>query len=74
MNLQRNSDGGPSRLLSGIPPQHSLPGNGSSVNLLGKSNKIDPYYLIAKVSYLSIDVRPSELYLPESSWPLACGC
>ena len=52
VNLQRTSDAGQSRVMSGIAPQHSLPGNGSSVNLLGKSNKIDPYYLIAKASHL----------------------
>jgi hypothetical protein len=50
VNLQRNADGGPSRLLAGIPPQHSIPGNGSTATLLGKSNKIDPYYLIAEAS------------------------
>lgn len=61
VNLQRSSDGGPSRLLSSIPPQHSLPGNGSSVNLLGKSNKIDPYYLIAKNLLGRVDV---EEYIP----------
>ncbi|KAI9445134.1 hypothetical protein H4582DRAFT_1913491 [Lactarius indigo] len=59
VNLQRNSDGGPSRLLSTVPPQHSLPGNGSSVTLLGKNNKIDPYYLIAKnrLGPLRVDVE-----------------
>ncbi|KAH9064153.1 hypothetical protein EDB87DRAFT_1804426 [Lactarius vividus] len=63
VNLQRNSDGGSSRLLSTIPHQHSLPGNGSSVTLLGKNNKIDPYYLIAKnlLGPLRVDV---EEYIP----------
>ncbi|KAF8269365.1 hypothetical protein EI94DRAFT_1660214 [Lactarius quietus] len=63
VNLQHNSDGGPSRLLSGVPPQHSLPGNGSSVNLLGKSNKIDPYYLIAKNRLGPLRVNIEE-YIP----------
>jgi len=49
-NFQRNHDGGPSRLLSGFPPHHSFPGNGSTVTLLGKTNKIDPYFMIAKAS------------------------
>jgi len=51
-NLQRNLDSVPSRSLSLFPTQHSLPGNGSTVTLLGKTNKIDPYYLIVKASYL----------------------
>ena len=52
VNLQRNIACGASRLLSGFPLQHShtLPASGSTVNLLGKGNKIDPYYLIANVS------------------------
>ena len=51
-NVPRNLDSGPSRLPSGFPPQHSFSGNGSTVTLLGKTNKIDPYYLIAEASYL----------------------
>jgi hypothetical protein len=51
-NSQRNLDSGPYRSLSRFPPQHSLSGNGSTVTLLVKSNKIDPYYLIVKASYL----------------------
>jgi len=51
-NLQRNLDSVPCRSLSRFPAQHSLPGNGSSVTLLGKADKIDPYYLIVKVSDL----------------------
>ncbi|KAI0304823.1 hypothetical protein BC826DRAFT_16814 [Russula brevipes] len=60
-NLQRTLDGGQSRLFSGFPPQNSLSGNGSTVNLhlLGKSNKVDPYYLIAKnlLGPLRVDVE-----------------
>ena len=51
-NLQRNLDSVPCRSLSRFPAQHSLSGNGSSVTLLGKTDKIDPYYLIVKVSDL----------------------
>ncbi|KAH9968900.1 hypothetical protein BC827DRAFT_293936 [Russula dissimulans] len=47
-NLQRNHDSGPTRTLSGFPSQHYLSGNSSTATLLGKTNKIDPYYLIAK--------------------------
>ncbi|KAI0068462.1 hypothetical protein BV25DRAFT_1846549 [Artomyces pyxidatus] len=53
-----------SRLLpGGITSQHSLPGNGSSVTLLGRSNKVDPYYLITKnlLRPLRVDV---EQYVP----------
>jgi hypothetical protein len=50
-SLQRNPDSSLCRSLSRFPPQHSLPGNGSTVTLLVKTNKIDPYYLIVKVSY-----------------------
>lgn len=52
VNLQRNIACGPSRLLSGFAPQHShtLPASGSTVTLLGKANKVDPYYMIANVS------------------------
>ena len=55
-NLQRNGDCGPSRLLSGFPPQHShtLPASGSTVTLLGKTNKIDPYYMISKASQVPV--------------------
>jgi hypothetical protein len=31
-----------------------LPGNGSTVTLLGKNDKIDPYFLIVKVSDLQL--------------------
>jgi len=51
-NLQRNADSRPCRSLSRFPQQHSLPGNASTVTLLVKTNKIDPYYLIVKASYL----------------------
>ena len=51
-NLQRNLDSVPYRSLSRFPAQHSLPGNGSTVTLLGKTDKIDPYYLIVKASDL----------------------
>lgn len=51
-NLQRNPDSVPYRSLSRFPTQHSLPGNGSTVTLLGKTDKIDPYYLIVKASDL----------------------
>ncbi|KAI9512795.1 hypothetical protein F5148DRAFT_645202 [Russula earlei] len=62
-NLQRRPDSGPSRLLSGFPSQHYLLGNGSTVTLLGKNNKIDPYYLIAKnlLDPLRVDVQE---YIP----------
>ena len=51
-NLQRNADSGPYRSLSRFPQQPSLPGNASTVTLLAKTNKIDPYYLIVKASHL----------------------
>jgi hypothetical protein len=51
-NLQRNLDRVASRSLSMFPAQQSLPGNGSTVTLLGKNDKIDPYFLIVKVSDL----------------------
>lgn len=47
-NLQRNPDSVPYRSPSRFPAQHSLTGNGSTVALLGKTDKIDPYYLIVK--------------------------
>ncbi|KAI0274709.1 hypothetical protein BC834DRAFT_1037375 [Gloeopeniophorella convolvens] len=67
-NPSRNpiSESSSSRLLSSITAQSSLPGNGSSVTLLGKSNKIDPYYLIAKnlLGPLRVDV---EAYVPREN-------
>ena len=51
-NLQRNLDSLRSRSVSMFPAQHSSPGNGSTVTLLGKTDKIDPYYLIVKASDL----------------------
>ena len=51
-NLQRNLDRVASRSLSMFPAQQSLPGNGSTATLLGKNDKIDPYFLIVKVSDL----------------------
>ena len=51
-SLQRSPDNGLCRSVSRFPPQHSLPGNGSTVTLLVKANKIDPYYLIVKVCSL----------------------
>jgi hypothetical protein len=52
-NLQRNLDCVLGRSLSRFPAQHSLPGNGGgTVTLLGKTDKIDPYYLIVKASDL----------------------
>ena len=51
-NLQRNLDSGPYRSPSRFPAQYSLPGNGGTVTLLGKTDKIDPYYLIVKASDL----------------------
>ncbi|KAI0053308.1 hypothetical protein FA95DRAFT_1674341 [Auriscalpium vulgare] len=66
VNGQRGltSDNNPPRLLpGGISSQHSLPGNGSSVTLLGRVNKIDPYYLITKnlLGPLRVDV---DAYVP----------
>ena len=51
-NLQGNLDRIPCRSLSRFPAQQSLPGSGSAVTLLGKADKIDPYYLIVKASDL----------------------
>jgi hypothetical protein len=62
-NLQRNPDSGPYRSLSRFPPQHSLSGNGSTVTLLVKSNKIDPYYLIVKNLLNPLRVNVEE-YIP----------
>lgn len=53
-NLQRNLDSVPYRSPSRFPAQHSFPGNGGTVTLLGKTDKIDPYYLVVKVSELSL--------------------
>jgi hypothetical protein len=64
-NFQRNIDCSASRIPSGFPPQHShsLPASGSTVTLLGKTNKIDPYYMIAKASYVpSVAVCTSDTF------------
>ncbi|KAA1468677.1 hypothetical protein DENSPDRAFT_794784 [Dentipellis sp. KUC8613] len=49
--------------IPGLSPQPSLPNNASSVTLLGRSTKIDPYYLITNdlLDPLRVDV---EAYVP----------
>ena len=58
-NLQRNLDSVPGRSLSSVPcaALFCQENGGSTVTLLGKTDKIDPYYLIVKASLtFSIDI------------------
>ncbi|KAJ6604336.1 hypothetical protein DFH09DRAFT_1442722, partial [Mycena vulgaris] len=67
VNGQRGlvSDGGPTRTLSMGNPL-SASGSGSGTTLLGKANKVDPYYLIANnmLGPLRVDV---DAYVPREN-------
>jgi hypothetical protein len=77
VNGQRGlvTDGGPNRTRSSVSNPLSTSGSGSGTTLLGKANKIDPYYLIANVRVFHRCMPSCILSVcPESTWTITRRC